>query len=612
MKQLVPMFKKIPYEKIISLDIETSSIGKILDIGIYDGEKFQYFSTWKKFFDHLLTLSRENTRVIAHNGFGFDYITFQQWLLKNKKYYEISDDDLTYLSSESLMVGLIIHKENYQYTFIDTMRYFPAQSLQKLAEAFLKSSKEDVPGEYISKMEDYKRRYRKDYYRYLRRDCELLYNIYIKFRDEINAFTDIGELGLSAGSTSLRSFRRWLHSDYPKTRIFSSQKEYAGFADYAMRGGLTLYIGDGDHNHNKYENVNHYDVISMYPSVMRYIPVPSSPMIYTKQVIKDFDCYRPGWYLCKYEQLQGRVPILFNYNGDYPEWSGVGVLSHFDLQFLDLFGKYEIRDGVVFDDYIFPFDEYLNQLLEIRLQAKRENLDAKAHALKILANSLYGKFSQKSVREIISITSDKDWYDELLQAQLRDYDDSGITEYSITRDYIIYGVDSQSTTFSNRFIGAMVTSLARIKLGCILNTVESIYCDTDSIFTQQILDKSFTGLSAGDFEKSEDSPNTMICVGKKSYLYGNEIKFKGVPNKNVTQEDIEAIAYGFQISFDYKSSTPWKTALKKNIENPNQFLPKTRNARRGKSLAEMGLLRSNSKLLPVNLVKEFLEGLLSL
>lgn len=616
MTNLIPMFKSTPYERIVAIDIETSSKGELLDIGCYHGnyhhdEQYQVFSEWKEFFEYLLKM-RGDVRIIAHNGFGFDFIGFAQWFLKNRKNYDITDDDITFLSSESLLIAMIIETKMAKYTFLDTMRFFPGQSLQKLAESFLGESKDDIPDDFISRMEEYKNLHRNEYYLYLKKDCEILYRIYDEFRKEINDFTEIGEIGMSSGSTAMKSFRRWLSTDYPRTRIFACPQEWQGIADHALRGGLTLYIGDGEHTHHKYEKVYHYDVISMYPSVMRSVPVPSSPMVHTTNVIKDFDDYRPGWYLCEYSQNLGRVPVLFPIESELPQWQGTAILSHFDLQFLDVYGRYEIIEGICYDNFVFPFKGYFDDLLRLRMQAKSDKLSAKAHALKILANSLYGKFGQRASREIIAITSDKDFYETELQALLRDNDDSGVTEYAVSDDYIIYGVESLSTSFSNRFIGAMVTSLARLKLGVIFNTVHTIYCDTDSIFTQDLLDPAFQGSNPGDFEHDDLSPATMICLGKKSYQYGHDIKFKGIPAKKLNSGDMEALRFDFDKQVEYKSPTAWRTAMKNNVERPNEFLPKSRRVVRGKSLAETGLLNQDGQLFDVNEAKEFLQRLLSL
>lgn len=611
LRHLSPMTTQKTTEYVIAIDIETSSKGVLLDIGCYTENGYTVFANWKQFFDVLLTIDAD-CRVIAHNGFGFDFITFNQWFLENRKQYGIADDDITYLSSESLLIAVVIRYNGREYTLIDTLRYFPAQTLQKLAESFLNESKDDVPDDYISRMEDFRRDYYESYSRYLRKDCEILYRIYIEFRRQINDFTNIGELGLSAGSTALRSFRRWLHVNYPRTRIFSAPIEHLNVADYALRGGLTLYIGDGEHIKHKYENVYHYDVISMYPSVMRYVPVPSSPMVITNSLISDYGTKRPGWYLCEWSQTKGRVPVLFTLDSEYPQWQGQSVLSHFDLEFLDRFGTYTINEGIIYEDYIFPFDGYFNDLLSLRMQAKHNGQTAKAHALKILANALYGKFGQKATREIIAITSDRDWYDSFLEAQLRDYGDSGVTEYAVSNDYVLYGVESNSTAFSNRFIGAMVTSLARLKLGVMLNTYHSIYCDTDSIFTQDTLHKTFAGNCVGDFELSLQTPATMICLGKKAYLYGDDLKFKGVPARHLTREDMELMRYDVTVDVEYRTPTAWKTAIKNQTVNPNEFKPRKRRVKRGLSLAEMGLLRSDQKLFDVTETKNFLDSLLTL
>ena len=616
MTNLTPMFKQTPLETIIAIDIETSSTGELLDIGVFshdedEDEIYAPYPNWESFFKMLLEF-KGNIRVIAHNGFGFDFIGFAQWFLKNRKNYDIADDDITFLSSESLIIAMIIETKDAKYTFLDTMRFFPGQSLQKLAESFLGESKDDVPQDYISRMEEYKADYPDAYYSYLRKDCSVLYNIYVEFRKEINDFTEIGEIGMSSGSTAMKSFRRWLSTDYRKTRIFACPQEWQGIADHTLRGGLTLYIGDGEHFHHKYEKVYHYDVISMYPSVMRFVPTPSSPMLHTNEVVKDFSCYRPGWYLCNFKQTRGRIPILFTIDSEFPQWEGTAILSHFELLFLEQYGSYEVIEGIVYDEYVFPFQKYFDSLLELRMEAKRNKQSAKAHALKILANSLYGKFGQRASREIIAITSDRDFYETELQALLRDNDDSGVTEYAVSEDYVIYGVESISTSFSNRFIGAMVTSLARLKLGVILNTVHSIYCDTDSVFTQDLLDMAFVGNAPGDFEIDEESPATMICLGKKSYQYGNDIKFKGIPSKRINSEDMDALRFDFDKIVEYKSPTAWRTAMKNDVERPNEFLPKSRRVIRGKSLAETGLLRAEGKLFDVNEAKEFLQRLLSL
>ena len=151
---------------------------------------------------------------------------------------------------------------------------FPSHDpfLNNLAKDFLHETKDDVPEDYISRMDRYKARYPKKYYAYLKQDCLLLHKIYTVFRAELNNLFPIGELGLSSGSTALKCFRTTMEDI-----IFACPFKYQNIADEALRGGFTQYIGDGEHDHHEYRRVSGYDIISMYPSLMKYVPVPTAP-----------------------------------------------------------------------------------------------------------------------------------------------------------------------------------------------------------------------------------------------------------------------------------------------------------------------------------------------
>lgn len=618
LKPLFPAKRQTPYSPVLSLDIETSSKGELLDIGLYDGQKFWHIeqkkrgkNAWQVFFELLLKTTKP-LRVIAHNGFGFDYIGFVQWLLDHYKDYDLWDSQIQILSSESLIVGLIIKREGADITFIDTLRFFPGQSLNRLAKDFLNDEKDDVPDDYISRMEEYKERFPSLYYQYLEKDCRILYGVYDSFREGINSFQPIGELGLSSGSTAMKSFRAWMAKD--DFFVYACPPEYLGAANMAMRGGLTLFIGDGQTDKEGiYKDTYHYDVVSMYPSVMRSVPVPCAPMRALEPRESAIDAagnFRPGWYLADFEQTEGRVPLLYSTDSKDPVWKGQGILSHFDMEFLKRFGRIgEIYDGCILTDYIFPFEPFLNDLLSRRMKAKKEKRISEAQAYKIVLNSLYGKFSQQATREQLAITSNFDWYDSKIAAQLAARGQSEFMEYYRSDGVVLYGVETQSTSFSNRFIGATVTSLARLKLGCVYNLVPTIYCDTDSIFSQRQLPAWLIGNEPGCFEHCEPSPMDMICLGKKSYSYGDDVTWKGIPKNKLVREDLEKIQNGAQLKVEYRTPTAFKTAIKKGIKRPNEFTPKFRTARSGKSLKKQGILREAGKYFSSKKVQDFFRFL---
>jgi hypothetical protein len=610
LKNLVPLKNPYEYDNVIALDIETASDGSLLDIGLYTGGAYHTVDSWHKCLKILFKLTGD-WRVCAHNGFGFDYIGLIQYLADNLGKYGIEDKDVTFLSSEALLISVIIRKQNLKLTFIDTTRFFPGMSLEKLGQSMFGIGKHDVPDDMKSKMELFKKQFPSRYFAYLKQDCELLYNVYTIFRDKVNEFVNIGELGLSSGSTSMRAFRRWLHSDNADMMIFSAPKEYMGAAEECLRGGLTLYIGDGAQEKlHHYPSVNAYDVISMYPSIQRYIPVPTSPMSGVSDIVVDMDGrVRPGWYLVKFEQLKGRVPILHDIDRkiDHPVWEGTGLLSYFEIEFLRKYGKiHEVYDGIVYNDYAYPFADFMNEGLNRRLDAKAKKEDALVLAIKILLNSLYGKFAQSPTIEQVAISSNIDWYDSMLEAELHAYNETRVIEYYYNNGVVLYGVPSESTGFSNRFIGGMITSLARLKLGMVYNTVHPIYCDTDSIFTQDELHSSFLGNKAGCFEVKALNQN-MICLGKKSYQYGDDITWKGIPKKALTSQDIELLSGGESKRVEYTSPTAFKTAMRQKIKRPNEFLGRHRTVKAAKSLRMRNLVKEKNSLFSAKNVQSFLD-----
>jgi DNA polymerase family B len=614
-----PLKNKCQYREmryIIALDIETSSKGKLLDIGCYTEHTYNTFDGWKKFFIWLFEMietREESVRIIAHNGFGFDFVNMLPWLLEHTDDLNLHPDDILIFSSETLVVGGVIKYNGYSIELFDTLRLFSAISLDNLAKDFLGVGKNEIPERYKSKMEVYKRIAPKKYYAYLKRDCEALYRIYEQFRTEINSIEKIGELGYSSGSTAFRAFRSYLGRIKPKLMIYSLPDEFIDAGEEAMRGGFTSYIGDGYESFGssvgtfkgEYYDVWSYDVISMYPHAMMYTPIPTCEPEHTKKIkLTDDGDVWPGYYLVDYQQETGRMPIfkpLKVYKDDEPQWKGTALLSSEEVQWLRENGTVKVLEGIYYPEYEQPFRAFIDRMLKNRMLAKSLGQSAKAWAYKILVNSLYGKFAQRATKQIIAITGNRDWYyNELLAARKGEY-----TEFYNGSVYM-YGTEVTTNDFSNRLIGAMVTARARLKLGLVMNTVHAVYGDTDSIYTQDQLDKRFVGNEVGQFELKHPTPEKMVCLGKKLYVYGEEKHAKGVPNKSVEIRDFYRMAMGEKVRIEYKTPTALKTALKNKVQYPNEFTEKHRDLHAFPSMRDKGLIHTKAKTLKTGDVYAFL------
>lgn len=609
---MTSQLKALPYshslEYLLALDIETGSQGQLLDIGIMSADGFNIYPSWIKFFLYLQSIStqQKSIRVIAHNGVNFDYVGLIMDLARNHKRLKINiDTDLSILTAETMVIGFVLKLNNCKVNFVDTTRFFPGLSLEKISTDLLGETKKPIAEKWYSQMENFKAKFSRRYYEYLEQDCFLLFRIYQKIREEINNLFPIGELGWSSGSTALAAFRQSLC----QTRgaiIFGLESHQWDAAKASYRGGMTLYIGDGDSNEqDKFYHVNSYDVISMYPSSMLAIPLPISPLKEITKLSKNipFGIFETDW-----KQLQGRVPILYTRDdhNNLPEWSGQKTwLTTFDLLFLRTYGQFKIHRGIVFTDQMFLFEKFIQPLWEERKKAKMEGNKALSQAIKILLNSLYGKFGQNPIGSKIGISCDLDYYIDQgeklnlsLACDLNFYKKFG---------FYLYSTPDIRNSFSNQIVAALVTSAARIKLGMLLNTYRSIYCDTDSIFTQDKIDDIFLGDDLGYFEiKDLDQP--MICCGKKLYLYGDDRKAKGIPNKNIDSSHFAFLANGEPVRIEYKSPTPLKSAIRKEIENPNEFLSRHRTIKRSPSMRELNILHDVESFDPMQTL-DFLRNI---
>lgn len=591
--------KSKPFENLIALDIETGSNGQLLDIGIFDGEDFFCFPNWRAFIHHMnIRTERKfcNWRVIAHNGINFDYVGLLLDIAKNSEAYDIDiDNDIIILSAESIVVGFILKLGKARISFVDTMRFFPGLSLEKVACSMLglSEAKNKIPDDYISRMQAYKRKHRKLYYSYLKNDCVLLYKSYEKFRDEINDLYPIGELGWSSGSTSLNSFRCHLRK-YDEARIFGLPSEHWEMAKNAYRGGFVAYIGDVDKDqHNDfYTDVFHYDFNSMYPSVMKNIPAPTSPLIHRKKI--NIDKGLPyGIYRADFKQQKGRIPLCFaskDTKPEYPSWEAKDTwLTTFDLMFLSEYGDFTIKEALVYEYQDYYFTDYIETLWSERLKAKKSDNGARSLALKILLNSLYGKMGAHPIGEKIAISSDLDYYRDFRATEniALASDLSFFKKYG----YCLIATPDIRSGFSNQVIAALVTAGARIKLGMMLNACKSIYCDTDSVFTTTRIPDRFISDEMGYLD-SDLKQASMICVGKKQYLYGEDkIASKGVPQKNLSRDTFLKMAANESVRINYRSPSPLRSALNKAMDNPNRFEERFRTIKRSASMFERGLIK---------------------
>lgn len=499
-----------------ALDIETAPNGDLLDIGFLwtdenNKQVYKTFRSWSGFTSYIIRQLKDYghntdvkyrlTHIYAHNGNGFDWLSYLSYLIKDKaiKTYNV-------MMSEQMIIGIMItFHTGHKVWLCDSMRLMP-YALSKVAEMLNKDHKKIYVGEYIKKMDIFRDIDAKAYYEYLKEDCyalsEALYRFWCIIHDN-EGF--IGHLPLTLPSLSLRIFRKNLPYEIStpwneRVRTFT-RRSYAG-------GRVECY------KPGEYDNMRVYDVNSMYPAMMARENVPiSSQGAWTWT----YDANSCGFYEIRYTQTDMSVPpLLRDETSKEFQYTGSGVYYTKEInKLLEIGGYFELVIGYEFSEYAPLFSDFVNKYYGIRLKAQQDGNKALDFIAKILLNSLYGKFGQNDVlRHIEPATNEK----------IAEYTDKGM-KVRVDGDFMIIE-EEQRAEHEFVAIASIITATARIELyEHIVRAGDAyVYADTDSVHISSGELPVTTGLGGLKLEKEGKG----VYVGRKLYAIGDKVTAKGI------------------------------------------------------------------------------------
>lgn len=223
---------------------------------------------------------------------------------------------------------------------------------------------------------------------YARRDVQATIAVLVRFRSVLAEAFDGALPSWSAASTALRAWQRTI----PEGVSYSPDgKVAADMARASYYGGL-VHPGDL----NEHTDMATVDVNSMYPSVMRSEGVPVGWWWRTKR----FDESRPGFYHVNIS-IPEDTPFTFIPYRDptgvigWPTGRFSTHVSSAELQAARARGAtFQVISGVVWGEIGHPFDTFVD-----RVETMRREGGAIGYVAKIMANSLYGKFGSKPLRD---------------------------------------------------------------------------------------------------------------------------------------------------------------------------------------------------------------------
>ena len=466
MKPLTSAVKRAEYAVV---DIETKD-GKTQKkgftrpflAGLFDGEHYNETKGDECLIDLLeLILSDrfDGWTFYAHNGGGFDWLHMLHHIRDAGFKFEIVAVGSTI---QMLIVKPPTKSKRKGWRFLDSYKLIPLKladachtfgGLEKLEQDL--DAHEDDPS----------------WSEYLRRDCEGLYDVLTRFHDLVETRLR-GEVGITAASTSMKTFRRAYQTDYVQRHT----QHHPFFRESYYGGRVEIFEEQG-------EGLHYYDLNSSYPAAMLQ-PVPVGEKII--------------WEGMPTKQLMKGAVGFARAKVDYPETVNIPCLPHrceTSSKLLFPVGRFEgvwpavellraEEQGATVEwghsiwmqarPILAPMVE---DLYAYRDKSRPDYDPGLALTAKLLLNSLYGKFGMKTEREKLVI----------LEPGQRVPDGSRAAN-PMDPDCLIWWIpETADAPYIIPQIAAHITALARLRLHDYLTLADETgtlaYCDTDSIIT---------------------------------------------------------------------------------------------------------------------------------
>lgn len=439
-------------------------------------------------------------------------------------------------------------KEGKTIKIWDTTNYFRGRKLEDLGEA-LDIPKLDVNFDKASKEELFK---------YCERDVDILRKTVMELIKFLQIH-DFSRLMPTASSLALNIFRHkfypqkdeeiWIHK---KTPLYHLERQ-------SYRGGFTDVLRYGEFD----EHITKLDVNSMYPSIMRDNKLPVKAICYCnckhksqselKQLIRDNLCddrgvianvsvtmpEDNGWLLNtgKVDNEEKCIRLAGKFTGTFASPEVQYILDHGKINNVYSVAVYKMAN---------MFDDYVEEMYSLRKQYQDENNDLYETFVKLLMNSLYGKFGEhKIVDKVVGETED-------VRCEAKEVKSPGLglhIEMSIGHKIFVQEQKAEPARNALIPIASFVTAYGRMK---IVNYIEEAgrencnYTDTDCI---AVNDEGYDRLNHHIDEQElgkldiEDEANYVGFYRPKFYDFGDKRKCKGVTSdaEKIREDETEAV-----------------------------------------------------------------------
>lgn len=376
---------------------------------------------------------------------------------------------------------------------------------------------------------------REIWFTYNKQDVQILIDAIKHYIDFIEKH-QLGSFAITQASQSFGAFR----TKFMKHKIFLDANESAlKVSRNAYYGGRVECLRIGKIPGTTYK----LDINSMYPAIMQQGSFPTKLVGFWDGDI-DIQEFM--------EQIHGKFKytahcVLNTDEPAYPKKDKQGRLTFPIGRFETFLSTPEIDYAIkkkhlesiselAFYEHEPIFKDFVDYFYNLRLEAKKQNDDIESFFLKILMNSLYGKFGQNG-RKWKTLEEELENEDIRVWIEL-DADTGEVEHYRQIGNVIQQLQKEEESLNSHPAIASHITAEARmylweliLKTGSTNGIRNTCYCDTDSLFTNEIglralstyLDDTTLGML-----KNEGHTTNCIIRGLKDYRFGQTERIKGV------------------------------------------------------------------------------------
>jgi hypothetical protein len=426
------------------------------------------------------------------------------------------------------------------------------------------------------------------------------------------------EFNIFSPTISLLSLNLWKLLSDNKRLIegVHSNEEYLILRD-SYKGGMCVPLKKVWHNKEHVKFLYHYDIVSSYPNVMYNFAMPirrRSVFVYNPPLNSTTYKFTP---YCLYKvRFRFKDHIKFPYfplrtkNGlvyvqtNFGEVDCCWIWGH-ELIFAT--SNRHLSELLIYEHWLYTtehiFQDYIGMLFKERVKASMEKNEIKKFWLKILMNSLYGKFGQRQFDKINLVHgSELHEYLSIFNDERNDQNQNLETQELLKSMSIISENIHGEPFFQFKYtastdlnwigacvaISSFIASQARLNLvmGMFECGLENIYYfDTDSIFSSAELPKNLLGDNLGQWKCEEEDIVDALFIAPKVYcfrtLYGKEVLHcKGIPTDLLKWQDFELMLsentfrYTIKTQFFHKNH---EIFVKENLEKILNFMDSKRN-----------------------------------